>query len=48
MPKNGYKLKLVPANEELYDVYPKQDYYIDDLNSSLRMRKELFQLVLAS
>lgn len=48
MLKNGYKLKLVPANEELYDAYPKQDYYIDDLNSSLRMKKELFQLVLAS
>lgn len=48
MPKTGYKLKLVPANEELYDAYPKQDYYIDDLNSSLRMRKELFQLILAS
>lgn len=46
MPKDGYRLKLVPANEEEYETYPKEDYYVDDLSSLIRSRKDLFELIL--
>lgn len=47
MPKDGYKLKLVPADKELYDLYPKKDYYVDDLSELIRRRKDSFELVIS-
>ena len=35
-PKDYYRLKLVPANEEEYDIYPKKDYYVYDLVGLLK------------
>ena len=35
-PKDCYKLKLIPANDDEYDIYPKKDYYVHDLIGLLK------------
>ena len=46
MPQDGYKLKLVPAKKEEYEIYPKEDYYVSDLNGLILRCKDQFRLVL--
>lgn len=43
-PTDCYKLKLVPAKEEEYDLYPKKEYYVSDLVSLMAFNDD-FQLV---
>lgn len=46
MPQDGYKLKLVPADKEQYEMYPKEDYYVSDLNGLILRCRDQFRLVL--
>lgn len=47
MPKDNYKLKLVPANEDEYDIYPKEDYYTSDLIGLLKACSDEFRIKVA-
>ncbi len=47
MPRNCYKLKLVPADEKNFTIYPKKDFYVGDLVSLIKIRKDLYKLCAA-
>lgn len=45
MPEDDYKLKLVPAKDNELSVYPKKDYYTDDLAGLIFSCTDEFRLV---
>lgn len=47
MPSDCYKLKLVPADEKNFTIYPKEDFYVGDLVSLIKTRKDLYKLCAA-
>lgn len=48
MPSDCYKLKLVPKKEEEYFIYPKKEFYVEDLIGLLNSRKDLYQIVIGN
>lgn len=45
MPEDNYMLKLIPAKDKDLSIYPKKDYYVDDLAGLIFSCTDTFKLV---